>query len=589
MRQRKRERARKRQTGQYMTPEPLARSIVSRLDLKNSRRILEPSCGDGVFLTAIADQIARTPVPHVQSEPVSLIGVEVDPMFADRARNRVRRPKATGDGRLSVEVHESDFFRAWLGDASRHDGADSCDSLSFQPHSFDLIVGNPPFGGTFDDALEDRLDRVLGTRSGRKIKKETYSFFIVACVDLLRAGGRLVFVCSDSMLTIPTMAGLRHHLMSHGDVSIQDVKSFSDETSYPMIVLDFVKRSQGGTLVRNGTNVKKDHVLRTPNLSWKVTPDLAELFRGQFLGDYLIASSGMTTGKNDYFVRRADPKGVISEPYTFKFVDARISVTEERAKCRLGRLPERRRRLLEEAAARGDTQRRLVVAKRDEPLSIQMPDARYRPYNKANGKIVFSEPTHYIYWENDGEAVLTYKKTGNWYLRGVGGQPFFGREGLTWQLVASRFVARYLPSGYILDSGAPCAFLRDGVDRDELFYILGWLLSPLARRILKEVINHTRNIQSKDFERMPYPWWLNNRDREVVVRVVKEMISQAGSGKSWSWDDDDVTDIGARFDLGSGGALESPASGRNREARGYVMRTMPGPDTGAEKLLLPFR
>ena len=105
--------------------------------------------------------------------------------------------------------------------------------------------------------------------------------------------------------------------------------------------------------------------------------------------------------------------------------------------------------------------------------------------------------------------MYTFKKTGNWYLHGVGGMKYFGREGITWALIAQRLCMRYLPAGYILDSGAPCAFLRPGVEHDELFFILGWSLTDLCNTILKEVLNHTRNIQSKDFERLPYPVWVS--------------------------------------------------------------------------------
>ena len=183
----------------------------------------------------------------------------------------------------------------------------------------------------------------------------------------------------------------------------------------------------------------------------------------------------MTTGKNALFVRKVDGHTQISEPFHFEFYEASITVEYERERARLGKLATRRTNVLEQAESQGKTERRLRTMRLNEPLVIQIPDEKYRPYNKANSRLIFSEPTHYIFWENNGEAVLTYKKTGNWYLRGVGGLPYFGREGITWPLVASRFIPRYLPSGYILDSGSPCAFRREGIDRDELFYILGWL------------------------------------------------------------------------------------------------------------------
>jgi len=546
MRQRKHEREHKRQHGQYMTPCSLATEIVSKLDLTRAHRILEPSCGDGSFLTAIAHHLANHAERQADSEVVEVIGVETDPVFAKASEEALCRAEAHEIPGSNFEVYCKDFFQAYLDGTLCTTPGQTGPPL--RHGSIDLIVGNPPFGGSFDHAIEDTLDSTLGRRLGLKIKKETYSFFIVACLDLLRTGGKLVFVCSDTIMTIPTMTGLRQLLMEHGEVDITDVREFSDETSYPMVILEMTKGKRPGAVTRNGEVITREQIRATQNLSWGITPELAKLFGGPLLGDLFVASSGMTTGKNEYFVREVSSDGCIEEPYEFEFYDAPITVAYEKERARMGNLPARRRAMLAEAEERGETERRVIVKPREVSVTIQLPDPRYKLYNKANNRIVFSPPTHYIYWENDGEAVLTYKKTGNWYLRGVGGQPYFGREGLTWQLVASRFSARYLPEGSILDSGGQCAFLRNGTDRDELYFVLAWLLSPLANRVLKTVINHTRNIQSKDFERMPYPWWVAPSTKADVIAMVKNMIDSARAGKDWDWKDDEVRQLGLLFD-----------------------------------------
>ena len=539
MRLRKHERELKRQQGQYMTPRPLARRIVSELAIENATRILEPSCGDGSFLSAIVGRLSEMSAEE-QVHDIELIGVEVDPALAQKSRALVREHRAL----IHAEVTQADFFRAYL-----HRSAFSSSGHHYLRHeSFDLIIGNPPFGGTFDHEIEDALDAHLGKRLGKKIKKETYAFFIVACIDLLRPCGRLTFICSDTLLTIPTMTGLRHLLMERGNVELHDLDDFSEETDYPMLLLNFVKTGRPGTVSRNSQTIDHGAIRSTPNLSWGITPELKCLFSGPLLGDRFVASSGMTTGKNELFVRKMDDRSRISEPYLFEFYNAPVTLDYELRRARLGRLSAKRRRELEEAEVKCETERRLRAIPRRELETIQLPDPRYRPYNKANNKLLFSAPTHCIYWENDGDAVLTYKRTGNWYLRGVGGQPYFGREGITWPLVATRFNVRYIPPGYILDSGAPCAFAREGVDREEIFFILGWLLTDLANRVLKSVINHTRNIQSKDFERMPYPWWMDADGRVAVIKKVKSAVEEAVAGRVWTWRDIRSSGLNEMFD-----------------------------------------
>ena len=529
-----------------MTPARIAREIVADLSVENCTRVLEPSCGDGAFLTAIMDKLTNVYCENVPLTAIELLGIEVDPLLAEQSRVLVDMHPSAGIV-FNADVCEADFFREYLNASSLVDKGDNRRRLTKE--SFDLVVGNPPFGGTFDHEIEDALDARLGIRLGRKIKKETYAFFIVACLDLLRPGGRLVFVCSDTLLTIPTMTGLRNLLMESGDVDLREVRHFSHETDYPVLVLEFLKLGEPGRVTRNSVALDTTAVQSTPNLSWGITPELSGLFSGPRLGDFFVASSGMTTGKNELFVRRVGADNNIIEPYQFQFYDAPVTLGYELARARLGRMSDRRRRALSMAEAQGQTERRVHVLPRDEPLTIHLPDARYLPYNKANNQLLFSNPTHFIYWEDDGDAVLTYKQTGNWYLRGVGGQPYFGREGITWPLVATRFNARYLPAGYILDSGAPCAFPRVGTNTDEIYFVLGWLLSDLANRILKVVINHTRNIQSKDFERMPYPWWVSIDSRMEIVNAVKAMILEASKGKMWTHGDEEVRQLDNMFAL----------------------------------------
>ncbi len=106
----------------------------------------------------------------------------------------------------------------------------------------------------------------------------------------------------------------------------------------------------------------------------------------------------------------------------------------------------------------------------------------------------------------------------------MGGKSFFKKEGLTWPLISTSIKAKYLPEGYILDSGSPVAVLKDGVDGEELWFILGWLNTILATRIMKNVLNHTKNIQGKDVERMPYPWWVSDDSKKKIVADVKLLV-----------------------------------------------------------------
>jgi tRNA1(Val) A37 N6-methylase TrmN6 len=532
--ERKAHRDRKRQLGQFMTPVDLARLVVGRLELTAQTRVLEPSFGDGSFLIAVIERLMSigegTPAARLERILTKqLFGVEIDAELAAKAVANLESRWWPLPDHSNLLV--GDFF-----------------STEFFHESFDLVLGNPPYGGTFDPAIEDRLDRAYGRWDGHKLKKETYAFFIARALDLLAPQGALCFISSDTFTTISTMGGLRRRLMDETSVDIEHLAEFSAETTQPTLILTASKTGRSEAVEIDSSSVGRVDIERTGNFSWRVDSDLARYFHGPTLADFVVGTGGMTIGRNEYFVRELTG-GDFVEPFEFEFFDDPITLSRELARARLGKLsPKVQARILQEEAA-GDSRRNVRVTRRQAPLRLTFPHPDYRPYNKADSSIVYAPPKHIVYWKDGGDAVLTFKRNGNWYLHGVGGQPYFLREGLTWHLISSSIRMRYLPPGYILDSGAPCAFLRSGIDASELWLILGWCLTREATRIMKTVINHTRNIQSKDIERLPYPWWVSADTKNEVIRIVSAMVHQAQSGRTFDSTDGELSRLDALFEF----------------------------------------
>ncbi len=551
-------RTRKRQLGQFLTPDKVARGVVAPLDFSADHKILEPSFGQEAFLFAVIERLidAYEGSLHERLDEIfvrNLYGVELDPAlyqkFFDLLRSRYDYvPK-------EHNLYNCDFF-VWGKDYV--DSRPLLENLHTSPWPvFDHIVGNPPFGGSIDALLQDVLDKAYGFRWGEKIKKETYSFFLVKCHDLLKRGGSVTFICSDTFLTINTMKGLRNLLLNSGEVSVKQLNYFSDETAHPMLVLNYVKTGRPAAEIRVGeSSLSREDISKTKNMSWKINTQLAKYFSDVTVGDYLVATSGMTVGKNELFLREID-QGFVKEPYEFCFFDDPVTVEKETGKARLGALSAKQKAKVYAAGQRGETRRNVKVSPA-EIRSIRLPDDDYCYYNKASSDVVYAPPKWVIYWKDEGDAVYTFKKNGNWYLHGVGGKKFFKRSGVTWSLVAARMHTKYLPEGYILDSGSPAAFLRDGTDPDELFFIMGWTLTRTCNTILKEVINHTRNIQGKDFERLPYPLWVPEGKRLQAISLVKVMIELARQGRLYTFASREISQLETLYEYHEGRCVSRP-------------------------------
>lgn len=539
-------RDRKRQLGQFFTPPATAAAIVKNLTILPTHRILEPAFGEGSFIFPILDLLTHSlRQADIQSWCKDhLYGCEIDNAAFTTFTQRWHK---TGFGPFPANMQHRDFFRWMPPGLDRGAATNRQQYFSSRLETFDLIIGNPPFGGSIDPAIQDELDDLFGIRNSRKIKKETYAFFIVKCVDLLKPGGKLVFICSDTILTIPTMTGLRSWLQENCIVDISVVPGFFADTNQDMLLLSLAKRvNEPRSVSIFGTPLSLAEVETTPNMSWRVNGEYAKYFTGVSVGDKMIATSGMTVGNNELFLRPI-VQSAVDEPYEFRFDSQAITAKNALARARLGKISTRQLKRLAEQEADGAVEQIVTWKKLDAPHRITLPHSDYCFYNKASPRILYCEPEWVIFWRDNGDYVYRFKKTGNWYLHGVGGMKYFGREGLTWSLIAPRLYARYLPAGYILDSGAPCAFLRQGVPHDELFFIIGWALTELCTRVLKEVLNHTRNIQSKDFERLPYPTWVPQHHKEEAVRQVKALIALAKSGRELSFKSAEVQSLNALY------------------------------------------
>ena len=512
---RKHQRNNKQQLGQFMTPRPLAKEVIKN-GFHYGNMILEPSFGDGSFIIELAKKLMVIYNNDLDETFKYIYGIELDKLLYNKCLENIE--KEFGRMPINHNLHKDDFLLYNF-------------NADFNEFPFNRILGNPPFGGTISLENQNKLEELYGNRYGQKIKRETYSYFIVKCVELLKDNGKLSFICSDTFLTIKTMAGLRNFLMKSGRVVIKPLKEFSDETEYGMVIIDFTKgfikndENIGNHVKVFGEILALEDIKKTGNFSWGNINKYKEYFGKDVLGNYIICTGGMTIGKNELFVREIIDRK-ITEPYDFVFFDKPISLKEEIQKAHLQHLSDDKKLEIKNKEKNKETKLHIDVIPLSSPKNISIPNNDYKYYNKMVKGDLYIEPKYVVFWKDDGLAVKTFKKNGNWYLHGIGGMPYFEKEGITWNLIGTKINPRYLSEGYILDSGCPCAFLKENINKSELYFIMGWLLTDKSNEILKDVINHTRNIQGKDIERLPYPFWINDSSKKTIIEYVKLLIKE---------------------------------------------------------------
>lgn len=176
--------------GGYYTPKRVAEWLAQWAIRSSSDRILEPSCGDGAFLAAALAQLSPLK-PPTSGDAAQVVGIELVPEEARKARARA------GD---RAKVVSGDFFE-WLDRAERH--------------SFDVVLGNPPFirYQSFPEPSRTRAMQFMH-RQGLRANRLTNIWvpFVVGATRLLREGGRLAMVLPAELLQVSYAAQLRQYL-----------------------------------------------------------------------------------------------------------------------------------------------------------------------------------------------------------------------------------------------------------------------------------------------------------------------------------------------------------------------------------------
>ena len=173
--------------GAYYTPGRLVEPLCHWAVRKRTDRVLDPSCGEGSFLTRAVDRLGSLGAPpHRLADQIA--GVELDAPALARARGALlsRRPGL----RWSRLVHD-DFIRF----AERHAGE----------LSFDAVVGNPPFLRTQGrSAARKRREVRAARRFGAALTGDASSWaaFIAAAAAFVRPGGRLAMIVPREALFV---------------------------------------------------------------------------------------------------------------------------------------------------------------------------------------------------------------------------------------------------------------------------------------------------------------------------------------------------------------------------------------------------
>lgn len=286
--------------GAYYTPLPLAEMMVDLFANENTiTSVLEPSCGDGVFLDAVIKK-------KIDKKVKEMIAIELDQGEAEKARKYSKVCK-------KVKVYNEDFF-------------DYYNRVSGQK-KYDLILGNPPYVRYqyLEEKQRELLSNIL-TSQGMKANKliNTWVGFMVACVNLLSEHGTIAFVIPAEIMQVAYAEDLRLFLadqlskitlITFEELVFPDIEQEivvfvgekdQQESGLRIVELKNLEDFKSYNIETNGfQKMQHIHEKWTKYFTNNEENALIRQIKGdkqfQKLSDVALINIGITTGNNKYF------------------------------------------------------------------------------------------------------------------------------------------------------------------------------------------------------------------------------------------------------------------------------------------------
>lgn len=228
-------------TGSHFTPTGLANVLARRIlaeikDTKGTLNVLDPSCGDGELLLAIANQS--------KDKRLNLIGIEEDKEAIKSAEDRLTKADYT-----DVTLIANDYLEMVQIE-------ENVDLFNFEKESnepVDIIIANPPYVRT--QILGSEKSQALADKFNLSGRVDLYHAFLVAMTSQLKEGGLLGVITSNRYLTTNGGTVIREFLDENFE--ILEIMDLGDTKLFSAAVLPaiFIGRKKGNNTKGGKNNV----------------------------------------------------------------------------------------------------------------------------------------------------------------------------------------------------------------------------------------------------------------------------------------------------------------------------------------------
>lgn len=211
--------------GQYFTPEHVADFMIGLSSVPKNAKILEPACGEGIFLKLLEEKGYK-----------DIVGYEVDETL-----RKITKSKIIFESFVTADIKEK----------------------------YDLVIGNPPYirWKNLNQALKEELANNELWKKYFNSLCDYLCIFVLKSIELLKEDGELIFITPEYWINTKHAEILRSYLTKNGYfteiVHFNETPIF-DKVASSILIFKFIKSSD---LKKRTQNIKVTKYLSTQRLT----------------------------------------------------------------------------------------------------------------------------------------------------------------------------------------------------------------------------------------------------------------------------------------------------------------------------------
>lgn len=268
----------------FYTPFELVDEILDNVKLKKTDRVLDPTAGSAAFLVACIQHLfPRETEYSVLKKYIekNLVGIDIDPYACIIGKASILSAYATAlpyDPIDNLKIPDVKFYCH-----------DFFDKKSQSYGTFDVILGNPPWGSIDSDKIikDKAVKESFKTYAVYKPQSDICIYVYERAFNLLRKSGRIGMVCK-----LQTTYGTQHEKFKvwwenriTKVIDYGDEKLFNNEAQTALILGS--KSAKGKTKI-----IEKNKVQSIE-------------FKGKTIGDYFLCVKGWESANDDVYEKYA--------------------------------------------------------------------------------------------------------------------------------------------------------------------------------------------------------------------------------------------------------------------------------------------